>query len=276
MAANGVGVFVYDKRGTGKSEGQYFQMFGPLSDDVVAAVRWLKTRSNVDTSHIGAAGFSQGGWIAPLAASKEPSIRFVLVGYGLATPVAAQDSLEAPLQLAAKGFDTTAIRQFQELNFALHRAALHRFADGWGEIESKLNEYRNAPWLKAMKGTPTWSGSLLAMGIERAKATVPALFQNYFEAYYDPMPALESLGIPMLWMLGAADITAPPGPTIALLQRLRDRGQPVETVIYPRTDHGLVEFEVKDGHRVITRYSPGSYPKMVSWLRKQAGLTPQE
>lgn len=273
MAANGLASFVYDKRGTGKSDGRYFQMFGPLSDDVVSAVQWLKTRSDIDTTLIGVAGFSQGGWIAPLAARKEPAIHYVLVGYGQATPVAAQDSLEAPLQLAAKGFDTASVRQFQELNFAIHRAALRQFSDGWGEIEAKLAEYSAAPWLAAMKGTPTWSGSILEMGIDRAKEIAPALFKDYFEPYYDPMPTLEALNVRMLWMLGADDITAPPGPTIDLLRGLRARGKPFQVILYAKTDHGLVQFSEENGRRVPTKYADGSYPTMVHWLRIQAHLS---
>jgi hypothetical protein len=39
LPAQGVGAFVYDKRGTGKSGGHYTQDFNLLADDVVAALR---------------------------------------------------------------------------------------------------------------------------------------------------------------------------------------------------------------------------------------------
>src|SRR6266568_3086574 len=38
LPAEGVGAFVYDKRGTGGSEGKYTQDFDTLADDVVAAM----------------------------------------------------------------------------------------------------------------------------------------------------------------------------------------------------------------------------------------------
>ena len=43
-AANGFAALAFDKRGTGGSEGKYLQNFHVLSDDVVAAVRWLRTQ----------------------------------------------------------------------------------------------------------------------------------------------------------------------------------------------------------------------------------------
>jgi uncharacterized protein len=270
MAAHGLASFVYDKRGTGKSEGHYFQKFQPLSDDVVAAVHWLQGRKEIDGSHIGVAGFSQGGWIAPLAAYKEPAISFVVVAYGLAEPVASQDSLEAPEQLRSLGFSEQDVGQFKDLNLALHRAALAGFANGWGEIDSLLAKYRDAPWLAAMKGTPTWSGSVLAMGLENAKAQAPKIFQDYFDPYYDPMPALTAIKVPMLWLLAGDDITAPPRLTLEHLAQLRESGHKIQTIVFPHADHGLVEYKIENGHRATVKYADGYFTTMVKWIRQQA------
>lgn len=69
-AANGIAAFVYDKRGTGRSGGNFTQMFSVLASDLVAGVDTLRRVPEVDDQRIGVAGFSQGGWIAPLAASR--------------------------------------------------------------------------------------------------------------------------------------------------------------------------------------------------------------
>jgi uncharacterized protein len=270
MAAHGLASFVYDKRGTGKSEGHYFQKFQPLSDDVVAAVHWLQGQKEIDGSHIGVAGFSQGGWIAPLAAYKEPAIKFVVVGYGLAEPVASQDSLEAPEQLRSLGFSEQDVGQFQELNLALHRAALVGFTHGWGEVDSLLAKYRDAPWLAAMKGTPTWSGSVLEMGLENAKAQAPSIFKEYFDPYYDPMPTLAALNVPMLWLLAGDDITAPPRLTLEHLAQLRKSGHSIQTIVFPHADHGLVEYRIENGRRVRVKYADGYFTIMLKWIQQQA------
>jgi uncharacterized protein len=270
LAANGLGAFIYDKRGTGRSGGQYTQLFRVLSDDVVAAVRWLRSRADVDRSRIGLAGFSQGGWVAPLAASKEPAVKFVLVAYGLAMSVAEEDRLEAPLKLKALGFSGEAIRQFEELNSAIHTAARQGFAGGWDEIEATVAKYRHTAWFAALEGTQTWAGALLAMGWERAKVVAPQLFTTFFEPFYDPVPTLESLSIPMLWLIAGDDIEAPPGPTLAALKRLRRIGKPVETIVFPRADHGMTEFVERGGRRVTTKYANGYFSTMVAWLRRQS------
>ena len=269
FAAHGVAMFVFDKRGTGRSGGQYLQLFSTLSDDVVAATRLLPARADVDSTHIGLAGFSQGGWVAPLAARKDPGVRFVLVGYGMAMSVSEEDRLEAPLKLRERGFGEQDIREFEELNALIHRTAEHKFADGWGEIESKLTQYRDRRWLAELPQMETWAGSMLKMGLAQAKVVVPKMFETFIDPFYDPVPTLEALDIPMLWLLGGDDIEAPPGPTIEVLARLERSGKPVTTRIFPGADHGIIEFELRDGRRVRTRYAPGYFDAMAEWVARQ-------
>lgn len=169
LAAHGVAMLVFDKRGTGRSGGTYTQMFSTLSDDVVAAIQWLRTQPNVDTTRIGLAGFSQGGWVAPLAARKDPSIKFVLVAYGMTMSIAEEDQLEAPLKLRARGFADRDVAEFQELNAAIHQAATRRFAEGWSDAESAATKYRDRPWMKAVPELQSWASMLLGMGLDQAK-----------------------------------------------------------------------------------------------------------
>ncbi len=65
FASHGIATLAYDKRGTGGSSGEYNQNFHLLSDDTVAAVEWLRDRSEIDPQAIHLAGYSQGGWISP-------------------------------------------------------------------------------------------------------------------------------------------------------------------------------------------------------------------
>ena len=54
------------------SGGTYGHNFYELFDDFVAVVDWLATQPEIDLSRIGVSGYSQGGWIGPLAATKSP------------------------------------------------------------------------------------------------------------------------------------------------------------------------------------------------------------
>jgi len=61
LPAEGVGAFVYDKRGTGRSGGHYTQDYSLLADDAVAAVRQMREMAGARLGRAGFQGGSQGG-----------------------------------------------------------------------------------------------------------------------------------------------------------------------------------------------------------------------
>jgi pimeloyl-ACP methyl ester carboxylesterase len=91
----GLAVLAYDKRGVGESTGEYSMisaansvgMFDLLAEDALAGVRTLAARKEIDSRRIGLIGFSQGGWIAPLAASRGANVAFVITISGPAVSV---------------------------------------------------------------------------------------------------------------------------------------------------------------------------------------------
>jgi pimeloyl-ACP methyl ester carboxylesterase len=91
--AMGIGVFVYDKRGTGASGGRYTQNFVLLADDAIAAMREAKRLARTRVGRIGYQAGSEGGWVAPLAAKIAP-VDFVIVGFGLAVSPLDEDREE--------------------------------------------------------------------------------------------------------------------------------------------------------------------------------------
>lgn len=90
LAKEGIAVLTYDKRGVGESGGVYV---GPsvgtnnidsanlnlLSQDADAAVKKFQTYLKNKKIPIGLVGFSQAGWIIPMAAGKNPEIRFMVL-----------------------------------------------------------------------------------------------------------------------------------------------------------------------------------------------------
>lgn len=268
LAARGVATLVFDKRGTGCSTGRYVQHFDVLSDDVVAAARWLRTQPEVRADAIGLAGFSQGGWVAPLAATKEPAIRFVAVAYGLAMSLADEDRLEAPLKLRARGLSDADLQEFETLNASLHRVARAGFKD-WTELEQQLSAFKDRKWLSIAAQEQSWVGVLLQMGLPQAKIAAPGMFKDFFQPFYEPVPTLESLNIPMLWLIAGKDIEAPPELTLVALDRLQRQGKPLTVRVFPNADHGMQDFIVIDGRRAPTGYAKGYFASLAAWIDAQ-------
>jgi dipeptidyl aminopeptidase/acylaminoacyl peptidase len=86
---HGYAVLRYDKRGVGDSTGKYPEVgtdnseaINDLADDALAGVEFLKNHNLINPNMIGVEGFSQGGWIAPLAASKSSDVAFAIARSG--------------------------------------------------------------------------------------------------------------------------------------------------------------------------------------------------
>ena len=76
---SGIVVLLPDKRGSEKSEGDWrTSSFEDLSTDTLAAIKYLRAQELAPLSGIGVIGMSQGGWIAPLVASQEGNLAFLV------------------------------------------------------------------------------------------------------------------------------------------------------------------------------------------------------
>lgn len=99
LAQNGIQVLTYDKRGVGESGGIYVgveagtnnvdpENLALLAEDANAALRTLHQRDK--TVPIGLVGFSQAGWIIPIAAHKNPLVEFMVLFSGSMVPTLEQ------------------------------------------------------------------------------------------------------------------------------------------------------------------------------------------
>jgi len=77
MARAGIVSLVYDKRRVGYSPVR--RDYSQLADDALRMLRLLRSRSDVDPDRVGLWGISEGGWVVPLAASRNPEVGFVIL-----------------------------------------------------------------------------------------------------------------------------------------------------------------------------------------------------
>jgi pimeloyl-ACP methyl ester carboxylesterase len=98
FARGGIAALVYDKRGAGKSGGEYEgnqnvseKNISLLADDSVSAMRSLSTHPSMKGIRAGFAGISQAGWIAPLAAERSELAKFLVLWSGPVCKVSEED-----------------------------------------------------------------------------------------------------------------------------------------------------------------------------------------
>ncbi|MDO5988627.1 alpha/beta fold hydrolase [Flavivirga amylovorans] len=102
LTRNGIAVLRFDERGTGESEGNFKTATSfDFKTDVESAISYLKTRN--DINEIGLIGHSEGGLIAPMAASNK-EIKFIILLAGPVLPAKEISLLQHELMSRANKF----------------------------------------------------------------------------------------------------------------------------------------------------------------------------
>lgn len=266
LAGLGVAAFVYDKRGSGGSEGRYTQDFDVLAEDARAALAEARRLLGPRTQSAGYLGRSQGGWIAPLAARDAPA-DFIVALYGAAYGPLYEDRAEVVQGLAAAGWGEDVQAKGAALSDAAGAIMASRFREGYGALDALRARYRREPWFDDVAGE--YTGEML-----RYPSWLIALFgptRNQGTSWrYEPMPTLRALAIPQLWMLARADTEAPIAETHLRLLQLQREGKPIDLAIYPDAEHGMRQL---DGEGRPVGRVPDYYRTLAAWIsgRELAG-----
>jgi len=122
MLRSGFAVLLFDKPGVNKSTGDWKrQSFLDRSDDVLAAITFLRSRPDTNGGTIGVVGHSQGGWIAQLAAARaKDMVSFLITLAGPSVTVKQQMMDDARGEWICKGASKGTI----SLRSAFRRIAL--------------------------------------------------------------------------------------------------------------------------------------------------------
>lgn len=269
MAAQGLAVFVYDKRGTGKSEGEYTQNFELLASDAAAALGQARAMLPAHSGRVGFFGGSQGGWVAPLAATLAPA-DFVAVGFGLVASPIEEDREQMVSEVRAAGLGADAEALVNRLSAATAKLLLSNFQHGYADLDAARAALADKPWAAQIQGEH--SGKILRMANAELRRIGRARFDNLELIWdYDAVAALRKLRTPLLWVLAGEDREAPIETTRRALSDLQAAGQPIDVYLFPGTDHGMIEFTTgPDGERRYTRITDGYLTLLGDWMKGSA------
>lgn len=253
LARAGIAALTYDKRSAGASTGNWREAdFGDLAGDVLACINVLKSRNEIDGSSIGLAGASQAGWVAPLAASQSKDVAFMALVSGPAVPVWREGWWDTEFRLRDGGFGEAELekaRAILRLNDEVTRAGSANLP----ALTRLLEAARTEPWFPAL-------------GFQQAPPA-DAPFRRFYRGIidFDPVPILERLSIPSLWLLGDRDAEMPSAETATILERVKAQGKPMTVKMLTGADHSL--FSVQAGPAFHwPRLAPGYIEIFVDWV----------
>ncbi len=265
LASFGLRVFAYDKRGTGRSEGEYSQNFELLADDAVAAFAEARRVAAGQYTEIGYFGGSQGGWIAPLAATRSPA-QFVAVGFGLMASPIEEDRDQVLTELRNQGASGAVLAAAREVTDATAALVRSHFTEGFEALAAMRRRHGESPWFRSIRGE--YTGGILATSEADLRRIGRARFDNVELIWdYDATAILPNVRARQLWIIAEEDREAPPSVTLDRLDRIRRGGVNLAVYSFPGTDHGMVEFtQAADGSRTYGRITDGYFRLLADWI----------
>lgn len=266
FAKAGIAWLAYDKRGVGKSTGDWLQLadrprsFHILAEDAIAGLRFLAGRNEIDASHVGFWGASQGGYVGVLATAQCDGVAFLVCVSTPGVDTDRQMAYAITWGLKSRGFGPMEIdavlRQRARCMVLLRLAALD---------EGRVREFEEFVQ-KAMKGVHqefvvprAWveQGDIRTNLYSLVKAERPR--PGYV---YDPKPNLLQVRVPFLALFGGNDDLVPVEESRAVISHALKaaRNDRFEMKTFAGADHNL---RMPDGALVC-----GYIDLMLEWLRK--------
>ncbi len=253
FAEAGIAALIFDKRGVGKSTGDWRTAgFEDLAADVASGVAMLRTRQDIRKGRIGLFGHSQGGTLLPLAAGASGAIAFVVASAASAVPT---DSAE---------------------RFSLRNAT--DYANLPSDEAARANEYVVEVVRVAYHGAPRTRLDSLARAFDAKswRFPLPDSTSSYWSfsrriAGYDPVGRWRAVRAPVLLLYGSADQRVP---AAASVQAIRDalaaghHDRPT-VCVYAGADHTE---RIRRPGDVWPRNGDGYLEDMALWLRVAAGV----
>jgi hypothetical protein len=266
MVGRGISVFVYDKRGTGLSKGEYTQNFPLLADDLVAASHEAKRLAQGRFGRFGLMGLSQGGWIVPLAAARAKA-EFLGVGYGLVVDITEEDEAQVAKELRERGYGEDIIAQARRVTDITARIVRSAYQDGLPELAQVQSQFKKEAWFSVIKGA--YTGVLLGIPADEMRSKgVPQFEKLNIDWSLNPVQVLSRVDVPQMWALADEDRQAPSALTVERLLNSRRQGQAIAIYLFPNTEHGMWDYEqAPDWSRKHTRVTPGFYDLVADWAK---------
>ena len=273
LTRQGVAVLRVDDRGVGGSTGDLFA--ATLQDnasDALAGVNYLKSRREIDATKIGLIGHSEGGWVAPIAATRSRDVAFIVL---LAGPgVGGEDLLYAQEEAMAlaKGASPEMNAVNRETAKRVYKILRTEKTDSTA-ARLVVETVRNAePKLRAAAHSPADSALVRTWlaGIDEHSKLLTRPWFRYLLAY-QPARVLKQLRVPVLALYGGHDLQVPPAQNVPAMQNALRAGRDRDFTVLelPGLNHlfqnaptGVIE----EYARIEETFAPSALELISNWI----------
>ncbi len=206
LTRKGIIVLRYDDRGVASSTGNFNNATTlDFASDADAAVKYLKSRKDLNISEIGIAGHSEGGLIAPITATENKNVDFIVLLAGPGIPGDSILNLQGDLIAKASGFTDSMIYYYSAIRHSIIKVVKEE--NDMQVITQKIISLNK----EFLRTTPQYILDQMQMSAKDSTSAVD-FYANVWTKYFlsfDPRPTIEKLKIPVLALNGTSDLQVP-------------------------------------------------------------------
>ena len=213
----GFATLCYDKRGIGKSEGEYKTAgFKDFISDAHAAIKFLRSRTEIDPSKIIVLGHSEGGIIGPVLCVEDPTIAALVICAGTSQKL---DDIMIQQAKSAKAMLNRLTQEQKE------KLGIINTLDPVEIVEQLIEKVKRGDEYVEIEGHKVYA----------------KWYREHFA--HDPLETIKKVKCPILIVQGEKDFQVPFSNALALKDALENSGnKKVRLLLFPNIDH-LLKFE---------------------------------
>ncbi|BDS13637.1 alpha/beta hydrolase family protein [Aureispira anguillae] len=267
LTRNGFAVLRFDDRGVGASGGDFSKATSAdFATDVMAGVDFLKKHPNIDPKRIGLMGHSEGGLIAPIVASKDKKIAFIVLLAGPGVPgneLLLKQSYDIMVQ---KGTDEKLLKTANKIGGKLYEAIIN-------DKNNKLGTNELLELVKPDLSSLSEEDKKEIGGDEvTLRQSIAALRSPWMFYFINSNPAdyLKKVKCPVLAINGDKDIQVAGEQNLDGIRAALAKNKKVKTALLPNLNHlfqtsetGAVEEYVK----IEETFSPEAMKLILDWMK---------
>lgn len=237
LARNGIASLRVDDRGFGKTTGDFENATtGDFADDIEEEIQYLKEDKNVDASHIGLIGHSEGGMIASIVSSRNKDVKFMISLSGVGVSGLEMLNLQNTAILKSFNFTDEVVAKQMELYNILFKAVYDTKDDESVKpiMETKLKEWMQKQDSVTLKKVQLWDGRDQTFLYRYGKDADRKWYR--YTIHYNPEDYLPKIKIPVFIGNGDKDIQVPAVENINSFKKYLGT-KDLTTKIYPGLNH---------------------------------------
>lgn len=233
LSRNGIAVLRYDDRGVGKSTGEFNKATSlDFAKDAEAAWKFLSKQKGVHKTKVGIIGHSEGGLIAPIVASTNKNVGFIILMAGPSVPGGIIIPDQQELIMRASGTDEKEIREQEELTQLIVNYIFQNASSA--SLQQDLT-IQIEKWIKTLNFPVPKSSSAKSF----ARQTAYSYTTDWMKTFIITSPAdfIKDVDCPVLALFGENDLQVSVRANMEPMQQLLHSHKESSVHSFPNLNH---------------------------------------